>query len=293
MTTDPSQLQTTCRQLLEKGTVQLVIGYGQSRPDGPPHPVFVTDPQRVGQLVWNERCELNLTVFLKRREVRELGKAAVVVKACDERAVVVLEQESQLDRQNVYLIGAVCGRPREGGPAKCRSCTQRTPQFADILIASADSSASGSADDSPQDTADEAPYAALEEFHRLSPAQRLAYWQREFQRCTRCYACRQACPLCYCTRCIVDKNRPVCIDPAATPQANFAWHVTRAFHLAGRCVGCDQCTLACPAGIDLRLLNLSLARAAEEQFGYRAGQQADAEPLIGCYREQDQESFIR
>ena len=57
-----------------------------------------------------------------------------------------------------------------------------------------------------------------------------------------------------------------CIDTSATLKGNFAWHITRAFHLAGRCVGCDECTRVCPAGIDLRLLNLSLAKAAEEQF---------------------------
>ena len=71
--------------------------------------------------------------------------------------------------------------------------------------------------------------------------------------------------------------------PRPRSKGNFAWHITRAFHLAGRCVGCDECTRACPAGIDLRLLNLSLAKAAEENFGFRAGMDPDAEPIIGAY----------
>ena len=100
-------------------------------------------------------------------------------------------------------------------------------------------------------------------------AERWAFWKSEFARCVKCYACRQVCPLCYCERCIADKNRPVTIDTSATLKGNFAWHVTRAFHLAARCVGCDECTRACPAGIDLGLLNLSLAEAAEENFGFR------------------------
>ena len=57
--------------------------------------------------------------------------------------------------------------------------------------------------------------------------------------------------------------------------------------------GLRQCTRACPAGIDLRLLNLALARAAEANFGYRAGTIGQAEPVIGGYSEKDQESFIR
>ena len=83
------------------------------------------------------------------------------------------------------------------------------------------------------------------------------------------------------------------IDTSATLKGNVAWQITRAFHLAGRCVGCDECTRVCPAGIDLRLLNLSLAQAAEESFAFRAGMDPDAEPILGAYSEQDREEFIR
>jgi hypothetical protein len=58
-------------------------------------------------------------------------------------------------------------------------------------------------------------------------------------------------------------------------------------------VGCDECTRACPAGIDLRLLNLSLAQAAEENFAFRAGTDPAAEPILGSYSQQDQELFIQ
>ena len=112
-------------------------------------------------------------------------------------------------------------------------------------------------------------------------------------RCVKCYACRQVCPLCHCRQCIADKNRPVAISPSATLKGNLAWQITRAYHLAGRCVGCDECTRTCPAGIDLRLLNLSLAKAAKENFGYRAGMDPDAELPIGSYSDQDREEFIR
>jgi ferredoxin len=91
----------------------------------------------------------------------------------------------------------------------------------------------------------------------------------------------------------VDKNRPQAIDTSPTLKGNFAWHIARAFHLAGRCVGCDECTRICPAGIDLRLLNMSLAKAAEDGFGYRAGVDREAEPIIGSYSLKDKESFIQ
>ena len=121
----------------------------------------------------------------------------------------------------------------------------------------------------------------------------MAYWTAELARCVKCYACRQVCPLCYCRAASSTRIVPVAIDTSATLKGNFAWHITRAFHLAGRCVGCDECTRACPAGIDLRLLNLALAKAAEENFGYRAGMDRQAEPLIGAYSRAGSGEFIR
>ena len=83
------------------------------------------------------------------------------------------------------------------------------------------------------------------------------------------------------------------IDTSSSLKGNFAWNITRAFHLAGRCVGCGECTRVCPAGIDLRLLNESLARSAEQHFNYRAGMDPETPPVIGSYNAEDKENFIR
>jgi coenzyme F420-reducing hydrogenase delta subunit/ferredoxin len=267
-------LRETCRRLLAKGSVKVVIGYGKRGP------VFVTRPENVEQLVWNEQRRANLTVYLKRQEIRTLGRAAIVVKGCDERALVVLEKESQIERKEMHVIGMACPGM---GEAKCETCEVHVPRFADEVI--------GEADKHPAETGER--WKSLEALLALPTAGRMAYWAREFERCVKCYACRQVCPMCYCERCLVEKNRPTEIEPSPTIKGNFAWHILRAFHLAGRCVGCDECTRACPAGIDLRLLNLSLVKAAEEHFGYRAGMDPKADLLIGAYSLQDKENFIR
>ena len=275
------QLRQTCRRLLDEGKANVIIGYGQNSADGPAYPIFVTKPEEVGKLVWNERCYANLTTYLTRKDIKALGKPAIIVKGCDERALVVLQQESQIDREALYVIGVACdgvGNPRA---AKCLVCDVHRPRFADEVLG--ETSASDGVNRR---------YAELEKFLKKSPAERMAYWMAELSRCVKCYACREVCPLCYCNRCIVDKNRPTVIDTSATLKGNFAWQIVRAFHLAGRCVSCGECARACPAGIDLGLLNLTLARAAEEHFQYRAGIDPEKTPIIGSYSLEDKEEFI-
>ena len=275
------QLRQTCRRLLDEGKVNVIIGYGQNSADGPAYPIFVTKPEEVGKLVWNDKCYANLTTYLTRKDIKALGKPAIIVKGCDERALVVLQQESQIDREALYVIGVACdgvGNPRA---AKCLVCDVHRPRFANEVLGEATASDAG-----------DGRYAEIEEFLKKSPAERMAYWMEELSRCVKCYACREVCPLCYCNRCIVDKNRPTVIDTSATLKGNLAWQIVRAFHLAGRCVSCGECARACPAGIDLRLLNLTLARAAEEHFEYRAGMDPEKTPIIGSYSLEDKEEFI-
>ena len=42
--------------------------------------MFITRPEDAGHLVWNEHSLANLTAYLKRKEIKRLGKAAVVVE---------------------------------------------------------------------------------------------------------------------------------------------------------------------------------------------------------------------
>jgi len=276
------QLRDTCRRLLEAGTVNLIIGYGESDADKAAPPTFVRRAEDVDRLVWNDRCFANLTAYLTRKEVKAAVKIGIVVKGCDERALVVLEQESQIDRANLYVIGMACDGVGEPRAAKCASCDVHMPRTANETLGEAKT------DGAPA----EGTYTRLEAFMTKSPEERLDFWKDELERCIKCYACRAVCPLCYCNRCLVDKNRPVCIDTSATLKGNFNWHIARAFHLAGRCVGCGECARVCPVGIDLGLLNLTLARAAETHFDYRAGMDPATPPPVGSYSVQDEEDFI-
>ncbi|MDH7570601.1 MAG: 4Fe-4S dicluster domain-containing protein, partial [Armatimonadota bacterium] len=280
-----AELRQTARQWLEEGTVKVVVGYGEGSLPGMVRPVFITDPGEVDQLVWNSRCRQNLSVYLTRPWVTEMGPVGLVVKGCDERSIVGLTQENHPGVKDVHLIGMVCGGVAdESGAlaARCVGCSSRTPSFAERVIGEAAPSEPGS---DPR----------LEEIARLEAmghAERWNFWQAHFARCLRCYACRAACPLCSCERCIADKTQPRWIPSGATGAGNLSWNLARAQHLAGRCIDCNACTDACPAGIPLYLLNRKLAKVVEERFGYVAGRDPQAPPALTTFREDDPQEFI-
>lgn len=278
-----SQLQEKAAELLTEKKVNVVIGFGQLE-TGTVGAVFITDPQQTDRLLWNEQCTENLTVYLTKKEIKKLGKPCIIVKGCDAKTLAVLEAEHQIDRENLVVIGIACSGVQEKGAlqSKCLACDVHHPPHCDIVFGEA----------VPVESNTDR-YAKLAAIESMPPVERFEYWKKEFERCIKCYACRQNCPLCYCEICVADKNRPTRIDTSATLKGNFAWNILRAFHLAGRCVGCSACTNACPAGIDLDLLNLTLAKAAEDNFQFRSGMERNAEPLIGTFSPDDPERFIR
>ncbi|MFH1468399.1 MAG: 4Fe-4S dicluster domain-containing protein [Pseudomonadota bacterium] len=286
-------LQDLARQLLEAGDVKVVIGYEEGRRGV--RAAFVTDPAEVGRLVFDARCVQNLASYLspRRPHIKKLGRPAVVVKGCDARAVAGLIRESQLAREDVVLIGVTCGgvyaHPHETGPLtaenvapRCVGCLARAPNLRDHLV--------GEPAQAPP--AGEGLDAQVDAILALPVAERLAFWKRELEKCVRCHACRQACPLCVCERCITDQTQPRWIDSSAHARGNWAWNLTRAQHLAGRCAGCAACELACPEGIPLMLLNRYMARIAEQTFDYRVGDDPDVPAPIGTFRKDDPQEFI-
>ena len=60
------------------------------------------------------------------------------------------------------------------------------------------------------------------------------------------------------------------------------FHIIRAFHVAGRCTDCGECTRVCPQGIPLHLLNRKFIKDINELYGeYQAGEEVgQRHPLI-------------
>jgi ferredoxin len=90
----------------------------------------------------------------------------------------------------------------------------------------------------------------------------------------------------------MDKSTPQWFPTAPDGPGNFAWQIVRAFHLAGRCIGCGACQRACPVGIRLNLLNAAMARSAFKHFQYRSGFDPKGVPVQADFRPEDKEDFI-
>jgi coenzyme F420-reducing hydrogenase delta subunit/ferredoxin len=279
-------LREKARELLASGRVEVVIGYGEGTLPGSVRPVFITRPEDVDRLVWNERCHHNLGAYAAREITAHPGKVAMVVKGCDERSLIGLIQENSFAADDLVLIGMACHGMADAYGAvqgKCAACTARTPSLASEVI--------GEATPAPAETTPATDLVA--QLDALTPAERWNFWQAQFQHCLKCYACRAACPLCSCDRCIVEKTQPRWIPPQADGPGNLSWNAVRAWHLAGRCVGCGACAQACPAGIPLHLLNLKMAQVVKEAFDYEPGRDPEATPPLTAYREDDKQEFIR
>jgi ferredoxin len=285
-------LRAKAAELLSSGKVDLLIGYGRAFLGESVRPVFLRQDADAAKLIWNDRCAHNLATYLMKEPclglVKGGGRVAVVAKGCDIRAIATLIQENQIERDRVHIIGMACSGVRYDEDSrdmaiKCRGCEVQLPALYDDLIGS--EADTGEVEGEPRED--------IERILALDRSARWEFWTRELSRCIKCYACRQACPMCYCGECITEKSRPQWIDKAASLRGNIAFHYIRAMHLAGRCVACGECARACPMNIPVDLLSRFLSWRVEEAYAYRAGMDPEADPFFLVNRQDDPGEFIR
>jgi len=290
-------IRSEARRLLESGEVAAVIGYTSGRRKGSAQPVILTDPAKADSLLFSPASVNNLSLYLTKakKEVSKKGKLAIVAKGCDLRALAGLMGESQLKRENLYIIGISCAGVHGGNVSpsealsaatiarKCRECSVHSPEGTDFIA--------GTLPQIEQLTAIET--EELAKLEAMTPSERWAFWKEHFTRCIRCMACRQVCPFCYCEQCLCDRNRPQGVETTPRPAGNMGWHIVRAMHLAGRCAGCAECERSCPMDIPLNLLNRKMAQELKELYGQEAGMQPQEKGPLTTYKEDDDQSFIK
>lgn len=261
-----SKLIEWAAQLLKEETVTKVIGYEKGNHGA--RPFFCVKPEEAEKLILDERCTNNIAAYLTKSELIGTGKVAVTAPLPVLRTIVQLVAENQLKDENLVVVTVNAG----GELHPFQNLAEIKAFLADFPL--------GISVQNQQ---------LLDKLKVMNREERWTYWVNEMSKCIKCYACRAACPLCYCSRCITEVNCPQWIQPWASPLSSMEWQINRVMHMAGRCVACGACREACPVGIPIHLLTLSMMEDIQTEFG----DVPEKGNVLSTFCVEDKENFIR
>ncbi len=264
------KLQKKSAELLQNKTVEMIIGYENGCNFNKIRASFISVPEMTNKLIFNEKCTQNLAVYLTKPEIKKMGKIAVVAPIFTMRTILALASENQISDENVLVLGF----SQNNELLDFQTLNDVEKYLSQIEFPTLKEK------------------MKLEELEKMTLEEREQFWKKELSKCVKCFACRAACPLCYCLRCAVESNQPQWVEVTSSPLGNFEWHILRAMHLAGRCTGCGNCATACPLNIPLDLLNSKMAKTMKEQFNFISGKSAKQESALSTFNNNDKENFI-
>ena len=304
-------------ELLSDGTVDRVIGWkmGEFAYDVTPA-VFRSADELEESFVWNDFCGANFSKYLVKETAKGEGKVLVFLKSCDTYSFNQLLTEHRFDREKVYAIGVPCNgmldpkllKDRAEGilsvndngetveietlydgtvsvkrdellPDRCLNCKSKKHVAYDELLGE------------DGEVAESARFDEVAALEKMSADERYAFWQNELSRCIRCNACRDVCPACTCEKCVFDNPNSALENKApANEFEEKMFHIIRAFHVAGRCTDCGECSRVCPQSIPLHLLNRKFIKDIDSFYGdYQAGAEVGSRAPIVNYTTEDLE----
>ena len=286
------------KELLADGTVNRVLGWqkGEFFYDSTPG-VFETAEALEKDFVYDDFCAANLSKYLVKESKKE-GKILAFLKPCDTFSINQLTKEHRVNRDGVYVIGIECNGKADVEKIKAKGITgvtgitakddsyQVETLYGTVTVPKCEIMAERcltcksrklmTYDEIMGTDGEELGYGRfdmVEKLEAMTSDERYAFWRGELSRCIRCNACRNVCPACTCEKCVFDNvNSGIANTAPADSFEENMFHIIRAFHVAGRCTDCGECSRVCPQNIPLHLLNRKFIKDINELYGdYTAG----------------------
>ena len=309
------ELLKKASELLQNGTVNRVLGWRSGEFDYDVTPYVFGDIESMEKdFVYNDFCGANFSKYLV-AETKKEGKVLVFLKPCDTYSFNQLLTEHRFNRENVYAVGIPCeGMADVDKVKKIAGDGISSISFADgkiVVDTIYDGEKAIDAKDvllercvvckskkcvaydelmgENGDVIDSKRFDEVEMLENMSPDERFAFWQNELSRCIRCNACRDICPACTCEKCVFD-NPESGVENKAISESfeEKMFHIIRAFHVAGRCTDCGECSRVCPQNIPLHLLNRKFIKDINEFYGeYQAGAEVGSRAPLVNYTTED------
>ncbi|MFO7984831.1 MAG: 4Fe-4S binding protein [Desulfatiglandaceae bacterium] len=251
-------MQQKVKQWLEDGTIDVFLGYKKMDNHSLPHCFTQARIEEVDDLVISldryplEKIAAHMTALKPDLNV------GMLARDCNQRALNVLYIWNQLNPDQIHPINVNC-------------CPSPLKEQADCSYLKPAAVGGYKREEGVDNT------FQPEAFHEYGQEERLARWMYEFQKCIKCYGCRNICPVCFCKECSLEHGD--LIGNGALPPEVPVFHLIRAVHMAGRCIDCGLCEDACPMDIPLRLLYRKVNEIVTQVFDYKTGTSATQSPF--------------
>lgn len=314
------ELINIAKAKLESGEVARVLGWKKGENAWDVEPAYFESVDALKDFVYDGFCGANLSKYMIEAGKKE-GKTLVFLKPCDSYSFNQLLREHRVSREKAYIVGVGCkGKisvnkiPFDGilnvtgadypetaenltvetlyGTEtmsyksamleRCHVCKGKEHVVFDELIGES------------ADTVDADRFAEVAKIEAMSPEEKFAFFQSELSKCIRCNACRNVCPACSCRKCVFDSTAFDSDQKANTTSfEEKMFHIIRAFHVAGRCTDCGECSRVCPQGIPLHLFNRKFIKDINALYGeYQAGADLDAKAPLTSFTKDDAEPGV-
>lgn len=310
-----SDLIKIAKEKLASGAVQQVIGWRRGLFDEDVTPSTFKDAADLEKnFVFNKYCKANLSKYLvkitraietaktttrtnnamaKQRDPNAAEapipneKVLAFLKPGDTHSFCQLLKENRITRDDVYIVAVPCSCEMDESVKEgegCDHCRNKKHVVYDEVVGKAREEAIG----------DPSRFEGVEKIAAMSADERHEFWKNEFSRCIRCNACRDVCPACTCEKCVFDNNNLYTSQKVAqVPFEESLYHIVRAWHVAGRCTDCGECSRVCPEHIPLHLLNRKFVKDIDEIYGpYVAGSDMETKPPMLTWTAGDAEPSV-